>query len=54
MSTHVDVKLREKRICEIITSTILKNSLQIEGNETYISNSERSQYENGQFVEIRS
>ena len=35
LSTHVDIKLRKKRICEIIMSTILKNSsLQIQGNET--------------------
>ena len=34
LSTHVDIKLREKRICEIIMSTILKNSLQIQVNET--------------------
>ena len=33
----VDSKLRKKRICKIILSTILENNLQIQDNETYIS-----------------
>ena len=34
LPTHVEFKLRAKRICEIIMSTILKISLQIQVNET--------------------
>ena len=33
----VDSKLRKKKICKITLSTILKNNLQIQDNETYIS-----------------
>ena len=32
-----DSKLRKKRICKIILSTILENNLQIQDNETYFS-----------------
>ena len=40
---HVDSKLTENRICEIIMSTILKNNLQIQGHGTWISKSECDQ-----------
>ena len=40
---HVDRKLTENRICKIIMSTILKNNLQIQGHETWISKSECGQ-----------
>ena len=36
--THVDRKLREKRICKIIMSKNFKNDIQFQGNETWISN----------------
>ena len=40
---HVDSKLTENRICEIIMSIILKNNLQIQGHGTWISKSECDQ-----------
>ena len=40
---HVDSKPREKRICKIILLTILKNNLQIQGSETWISKSQCGQ-----------
>ena len=40
---NVDSKLTENRICKIIMSTILKNNLQIQGHETWISKSECGQ-----------
>ena len=46
---HVDSKLTQNRICKIIMSTILKNNLQMQGHETWISKSEC-----GQFIKIRS
>ena len=39
---HVDSKLTENRICKIM-STILKNNLQIQSHETWVSKSERGQ-----------
>ena len=40
---HVDSKLTQNRICKIIMSTILKNNLQIQGHETWISKIECGQ-----------
>ena len=40
---HVDSKLTENRICKIIMSTTLKSNLQIQGHETWFSNSECGQ-----------
>ena len=40
---HVDSKLTENRICKIIMSTILKNNLQIQSHETWVSKSECGQ-----------
>ena len=51
---HVDSKLAQNKICKIIMSTILKNNLQIQGHETWISKSECGQSWIGQFMEIRS
>ena len=51
---HVHNKLTQNRIYKIIMSTILKNNLQIQGHETWITKSECDQSWIGQFMEIRS
>ena len=43
LTIHVDRKLTENRICKIIMSTILKNNLQIQGRETWVSKSDCGQ-----------
>ena len=40
---HVDSKLTENRVCMIIMPTILKNNLQIQGHETWVSKSDCGQ-----------
>ena len=54
LMVHLDSKLTENRICKIIMSTILKNNLQIQCHETWVSKSECGQSQIGQFIEIRS